>query len=610
MCGIIGVYSKTINRQLFTDALKTLYHRGPDASDIFISGECFLGHTRLSIIDLSIAANQPMISDDKRYTIIYNGEVYNFKELAQQYQLHLKTQSDTEVILELYKKIGKDILTELNGMFAFCIYDNQTHQFFIARDRMGVKPLFYYYDGNSFAFASEIKALVKLPFIKKELNEQIIPTYLHLGYIPEPHTIYKNIFKFPSGCYAVFSKNTFNTFTYWKLEDKYDVETLSDEKTAKEKLHALLQSSIQYRMIADVPYGTFLSGGTDSSLVTAIAKQHNSNIQTFTIGFKETQYNEAPYAKAIAKYLNTNHREYILSYQDAINLIPEIIDTYDEPYADASAIPTMLLSKITKQNVKMILSGDGGDELFMGYGAYKWAQRLHNPFIKILNPLLSNILKYGNTRMQRAALLLNYRHSNNIMSHIFSQEQYFFSEKEIEYYLLSQANKITLSSVAYHQYSRKLLPEEYQSLFDIKYYLKDDLLVKTDRASMKYGLEIREPLLDYRIVEFAINLNKSLKIKSGCQKYLLKEILYEYIPKEFFNRPKWGFSIPVKKWLQHELSYLIEDYLSEQEIKKHGIFNHHSISKLIQEYKSGKDYLYNRIWALIIFQQFMKKNFE
>jgi len=612
MCGICGFYSPT-NKILEADLqamTQSLLHRGPDAEGIFTDSTVGLGHKRLSIIDLSEAANQPMTSHSDRYEIVYNGEVYNYREIAKELDMHFKTSSDTEVVLEAYSKWGEKCLDKFNGMFAFAIYDKHEKSFFLARDRMGIKPLFYYWDGENFAFASELKALLKTELIKdkKVLNKAAIATFLHLGYIPESMTIYGNIYKFPSGKYTVFSGDKLDFIEYWKVEDNINSDVINGLDQAKTQLKDLLTSSVKYRLISDVSYGTFLSGGTDSSLITAIAQHETSNpIKTFTIGFEESKYNEAPHANAIAKHLGTDHQEYILTYKDAIQLIEQMITVNDEPFADSSAIPTMLVSKMAKQKATMVLSGDGGDELFFGYGSYRWAQRLQNPLMKSTRKPLALALSQLPNRYKRIARLLQYSPDDNLKSHIFSQEQYFFSQREITA-MMNPEYPSVITFMETNKTGRELTPAEDQALFDIKNYLKDDLLVKVDRASMKYSLEVRVPFLDHRIVNFGLNLSPELKYHNGTSKYLLKSILYDYIPKEFFDRSKWGFSIPLNVWLKEDLKYLIDDYLSEEMIGKYSIVKYAVVRKLKENFFRGHDYLYNRLWSLIVLHKWLSGN--
>ena len=616
MCGIAGYYSSEnrFSRDDIVSMTSCLAHRGPDAEGYFQDGAVGLGHKRLRIIDLSDAANQPMFSHNNRYVIVYNGEVYNYKEISKELNRQWKTHSDSEVILEAYSEWGVNFVNKLNGMFAIAIYDKQEKILFLCRDRLGIKPLFYYRDGENFAFASELKSLLKSEHINKNkaLNKRAISTFLHLGYIPEPMTIYKNIYKFPSGHYAIIGARHVETPNldvsidisikkYWNAEDNIKPGLICNFEEAKTKLNELLISSVSYQLVSDVPYGVFLSGGTDSSMVTAIAQKITGKpVKTFSIGFKESKYNEAPYSKAIADYLGTDHHEFIVSYKDAIPLIEEMTDVYDEPYADSSAIPTMLVSELAKKYVTVVLSGDGGDELFFGYGAYRWANRLSNPLIRLFRKPIGFALSQLSNRYKRAAYLFRYSGKEKIKSHIFSQEEYLFTENELNNLLTEDYNISVLPEEKQDKIQRNLSPVEEQALFDLNYYLKDDLLVKIDRASMKYSLETRVPLLDHRIVEFCLNLSPELKQKGNIQKFLLKEVLYDYIPKKYLMRPKWGFAIPLNKWLRNELSYLIDDYLSEPVINKYAIVKYPAVKKLKDNFFNGQDYLYNRLWVLVV----------
>ncbi len=410
MCGITGYISfnnkfSKDDLHLMTDAIA---HRGPDADGFFVDAGVGLGHRRLSIIDLSQSANQPMISGEGRYVIVFNGEVYNFKEVAEELkqvkpQFNFKTTSDTEVILEAFAHWGETFVHKLNGMFAFSIYDKETKELFVYRDRMGVKPIYYYWDEESFVFASELKSIKQLKHkIDLKINSLAINEFLHLGYIPEPHSIYEYIKKFPSGSYFKIKNKELTISKYWKVEDKLQQQTINDFTTAKKTLKELIESSVSYRMISDVPFGTFLSGGVDSTIVTAVAQKFsNKPVNTFSIGFKEAKHNESVFAKNVANYLKSNHHEFIVTEKDAIDLAEKLQAIYDEPYADSSAVPTLLVSKLARQHVKMTLSGDGGDELFMGYGAYQWAKRLSNPLVAAFRKPAAFGLSQLNSRYKR-----------------------------------------------------------------------------------------------------------------------------------------------------------------------------------------------------------------
>jgi len=637
MCGLAGFYSfrskfTESDLHVMTDALQ---HRGPDSKGYFFDGVTGLGHRRLSIIDLSTRANQPMVSGNGRYIIIYNGEVYNFREIGarlksttrQQEEIQFKTSCDTEIILEAFVAYGFDFVNQLNGMFAIVIYDKLQQELYLFRDRLGIKPLYYYWDNVDFAFCSELKSLKAIPSIPKVINNDAVRDFLHLGYIPTPASIYKNIYKMSPGSYMVVNRSGIVQTRYWNIRNKISSNVIEDKDQALVKLSDLIISSVQYQLKSDVPFGVFLSGGIDSSLVTAQAVGLSSvKVNTFSIGFEENSHNESEYAKAIANYLGTDHHEFIVSYRDAIQLIDPVLESYDEPFADSSAIPTMLVSKLAKQYVTVTLSGEGGDELFFGYGAYKWARWLDNSFLKMVRHPLAAIFSHMPNRYQRVSKLLAYRDPGKIRSHIFSQEQYMFTEWELEMLLsedykggsgniegLGTSSLLRIYDEPYdlksvHVKERSLTAMESQALFDLQYYLTDDLLTKVDRASMHYSLETRVPYLDHRVVEFALNLSPNLKYKNGISKYILKQILFQYIPKQLFDRPKQGFAIPLNLWLRHELKYLIDEFLEESVVKRFGIVDHEQVSRLVKEFFSGRDYLYNRVWLLIVLHKWFMKN--
>jgi asparagine synthase (glutamine-hydrolysing) len=637
MCGIAGFFStdgffKKEQIQLMTDRVM---HRGPDSGGEFHDEYCSLGHRRLSIIDLSNRASQPMTSNSGRYVIVYNGEVYNYREVGAKFgrishgspDFTFKSSSDTEVILEAFAKHGQDFVHELNGMFAFAIFDKQEKELYLYRDRVGIKPLYYYWDGRNFAFASELKSLTCLEQIPLTINHAAVNRFLHFGYVPAPHSIYENIFKLESGSMLKVNAKGLENKKYWNIHNKISSNVITRQDQALVKISDLLISSVQYQLKSDVPFGVFLSGGIDSSLITAQATILSTmKVNTFSIGFEENSHNESEYAKAVANYLGTSHHEFIISYKDALKLIDTITDTYDEPFADSSCIPTMLVSKLASQYVRVTLSGEGGDELFLGYGAYIWADRLSNPLVRLARKPAADILSRMSSRYQRVAKLLDYEKSRSLRSHIFSQEQYLFTEKEIEG-LLKHQQEVSISesdrfySGHYMKWAmdpnaeggvavqeRKLKAIELQALYDVENYLQDDLLTKVDRASMKYSLETRVPYLDHRIVEMALNISPDLKYRDGITKYILKKVLYQYVPKHLFDKPKQGFAIPLNKWLKSSLKYLIDDYLSEATVNKYGVLNYAAVDACKASYLSGADYMYNRLWQLIILQMFLEKH--
>jgi len=609
MCGIAGCYFKEgATRDELHKMARAMAHRGPDAEGVYVNGSFGLAHRRLSILDLSSTAHQPMVSSCGRYHIAYNGEVYNFKSIKAELGIETKTSSDTEVILEAFAQIGPRMVEKLNGMFAIAILDIITNKLFFFRDRMGIKPLYVYQKNNDLVFSSELKAITALrSTLSLTVNKDAISYFLHLGYIPEPLSIYNEIQKFPSGNWGMFDGTTFTTSCYWSPEEKITKDVWTDEFSAKIHLDQLLTDAVERRLISDVPFGTFLSGGVDSSLVTALAQKVSSSpVKTFSIGVDNAKYNEARFANQVAQHLGTEHHSFTVTEKDALELITEIIPQFDEPFSDSSAIPTMLVSKMARQSVTMTLSGDGGDELFMGYGAYVWANRLSHPIVKALRTPTSLLLSHGNDRQKRVSKLLSVNKRGSLSSHIFSQEQNMFSLNELSILLHIDQSKFELlefNSRTSETLNRKLSSAEQQALFDIRFYLKDDLLVKVDRATMRYGLETRVPLLDHTVVEFALNLAPELKMNNGISKYLLKEVLYQYVPKNIFNRPKWGFSIPLADWLNGDLSFLIEEYLNEKRVISLGLVNWPVVKNLIHNFRNGQHHLYNRLWLLILLHQ-------
>ncbi|HET6225641.1 MAG TPA: asparagine synthase (glutamine-hydrolyzing) [Bacteroidia bacterium] len=624
MCGITGFYSqaKKFSEKELHAMTDILAHRGPDAFGYFLDEYVGLGHRRLSIIDLSDSANQPMYSGDKRYVMVYNGEVYNYQEIAAElrsvFKIQLKTSSDSEVILEAYARYGPAFVKKLNGMFAIAIYDTLKKELFVCRDRVGIKPLFYFWDGENFAFASELKALVACSFIPLKINMNAAYQFLHLGFVPSPISIYESIKKMKAGSWIKVSATSFESNTYWSVNQQFSENVVTKEKEAIVKLSELLMSSVQYQIKSDVPFGVFLSGGIDSSLITASAVNLSDGVKvnTFSIGFEENRFNESVYARSIANYLGTNHHEFIVSYKDALDLIDPMMETYSEPFADSSAIPTMLVSKLARQHVTVTLSGEGGDELFFGYGAYQWAKRLNRPMIKSFRHQIASFLKMQK-KFQRHAAYFEYPSQHLQYSHIHSQEQYLFSLQELDQLMSPEFKNAQLNANTellndfgdiVNNLGRSLNPMEKQALFDLNYYLECDLLSKVDRASMRYSLETRVPYLDHRIIEFALNLSPHLKYKNGTTKYLLKEILYQYIPKKLFDRPKQGFAIPLEKWLRTDLYFLIEDTLSKEVITKYNIVNYSFVAHLKKEFLNGKDFYYNRLWQLIVLHKWLKRN--
>jgi asparagine synthase (glutamine-hydrolysing) len=587
-----------------------LSHRGPDAGGVYYEEDermnIALGHRRLSIIDLSEAANQPFISASGRYVMVFNGEVYNYREIAQSLGLQnrLRTHSDTEVVLESFAELGASAITKWNGMFALAIWDKQERRLMLIRDRIGKKPLYYYWDEKTLLFASELKAFagIGLPLT---ISREAIATYLNIGYIPQPLSVYNEISKLPPGSFLELAEGNIRVERYWNPENAIHTPLVLSDRDAKEQLKELLISSVRYRMASDVPYGAFLSGGVDSSLVVAVAQSLSGiPVKTFSIGFNEQTFNETGYARNVSELLGTEHREIAVSEQAGIELIDTISRVYDEPYADISAVPTMLVSQFAARHVKMVVSGDGGDELFSGYGTYAWAERIANPMVWSGRKWLSLAARTGNKRFRKAATILDVPGKRSLEQHIFSQEQGFFSYADIVKY----GNLLHPREVFQPGAGIALSARDRQALFDLEFYLPDDLMVKVDRATMKYGLEARCPILDYRIVEFALSLSPDFKKRNGTVKYLLKQVLYDYLPAGLFDRPKWGFAFPLEKLMKTNLSYLLDRYLSPGTIQKAGFMDGAFVEKLKHNYHSGRTEVYFKLWTLIQLHKWFLEN--
>ena len=637
MCGISGfIYKGDVDLSLLKKMNDSISYRGPDDSGEFLADydenyKIGLTHRRLSILDLSPLGHQPMCSLDEQVVVVFNGEVYNFKE-TRETLIHkgytFKSDSDTEVIIQAYLEWGMDFVHRMNGMFAIALYDKRTGDFYLIRDRMGVKPLYYYENEKGLVFGSELKPIMAHPDFKKELDSHALSLFLYHGYIIAPHTIFKNTFKLKPGSYLHFNKGVIQHHTYWSVQDKFERRELKEqsEEAAVKDLDSVLTASIKDRMISDVPIGAFLSGGIDSSLVVALMqKQSKQPVKTFTIGFDEPEFNEAPYAKEIAAHLGTDHHELYLPIKKAEELIPQIPEYYDEPFADSSQLPTMLVSQMAKQKVTVALSGDGGDELYCGYGRYDDVVRLQKfiPYAKIANRipffkcLVSMLTK--NSKYRQFFQLTN---NHNVINSAYLNFIHNFP------LIKNHKNSFDNAYDDIMHTSCKL--QEKHMLQDMVTYLPDDILTKVDRASMAYSLESRPPFIDdHRVIEHSFTIPHKLKYKNGSKKYILKKVLEQYIPKKMIDRPKMGFGIPIYDWLRDDLQYLITDFLSVDYIEQQGVFAVKEIQSLTKrffneagkstcakvkkkifgdKFKLHKDgYVQRTIWHLIVFQLWYAK---
>ncbi len=612
MCRIVGF--KYFNSNNFTNSENIIHNMrdtmtkgGPDDSGLFIdkNDKVALGHRRLSIIDLSYAGHQPMITKDSKIAIVFNGEIYNFLELKK--DLSLKgykffSNTDTEVLLYMYREFGVNMLKKLRGMFAFTIFDKEKDLLLLARDRIGIKPLYYYYENGVFIFSSQLKALLKHPLFSKRINRKALNLYLRFGYIPSPYSIFKNTFKLLPGHYLTLNHNgDLKIYPYFEIHNPKEKNIETAE--AIERLENLLINSLKYRLIADVPVGVFLSGGIDSTLITVLLQKITTDIKTFTIGFNESKFDESVYAKNIANYLGTDHNELIVNSHNIIELFKEFPTIFDEPFADTSGIPTFLVSKMASKKVKVVLSADGGDELFAGYNNYYTMKKIENfaVFFKLLPKNLKIPFKEDATqKIKKIREVLNY---NSDWERFLSLES-FFSIEELTRLTQEKSHydlRFMFEKINFLKNFKSENKIEIYELLDLKNYLPDDILVKVDRATMENSIEGREPLLDLDVLKFATKLPFSLKYKNGITKYILKKLLSKHLPNDLFMRPKHGFSIPLNKWFREEdsLKKLAEFYMSKDATKKFSLLNPNSVGLLYKNFKLYKNVSANKIWIII-----------
>jgi asparagine synthase (glutamine-hydrolysing) len=626
MCGITGFvdFKKSSSDYVITQMVETLNHRGPEDRGAKVlnleEAQVGLGHTRLSIIDLSTGGHQPM--KFQSYTIVFNGEIYNYKEIREQLlkkSHEFQTNSDTEVILHAYAEWGKECVNAFIGMFAFVIFDEEQRKLIAFRDRVGVKPFYYYRTQEVFLFASELKAFHQHPKFEKSVNQSAVRTYFDLGYIPAPHCIFENTYKLNPG--SILELNLKNGEVdinkYWDPVNFYEQPKSNKSfEEVKEDLHDLLCSSFKYRMVSDVPVGIFLSGGYDSTAVAAILqKESNQQLKTFTIGF-ESGNNEAPYARETANYLDTDHYEYTCTTKEAQDIIPQLPYFFDEPFADSSAIPTMLVSKFAKEHVTVALSADGGDELFAGYNRYeqlashlKRLDKVPGGYEKIaamgaafMGNILSNVHIHKKHHLKSVADALTKNNSDR-SSELYKQ-MHLMPQPYHNALFNKNCSPVFTPFDAHHGLTDS---KDQPLLTDFQCYLPDDILTKVDRATMAASLEGREPFLDHRLLEFAAQLPYEFKTSNGISKLILKEVVHQYVPKEMLDRPKAGFSIPLTSWFLGDLNQLLMDTLSKKQIDEFGILNYDSIAKILADFNRGKLHYKPLIWKLLMFQMWCDK---
>ncbi len=628
ICGKIDFQGSIIDREIIDKMTDSLAYRGPDDRGVFTSGHVGLGHRRLSIIDLSSSGRQPMSNEDESIWLVFNGEIYDFekhrKELMQKGHI-FKSRTDSEALIHLYEDHGADCVKYINGMFAFAIWDKKQDRIMLARDRLGIKPMHYFWNGQKLSFASEIKALLCDPSIPRDMNPVALDLYLTLNYIPCPETIFKGINKLEPGALLLAEKGRIASKKYWDIRGySHDSQQKTDDiEEAKKTLYELLESSVRRRLISDVPLGAFLSGGIDSSIIVALmAKNSSKQIRTFSIGYKDIpSFDETVYAEEVARFHNTDHRSFMLGFKDMIEAIPQVLDLVDEPFADSSAIPTYIISRETRKHVTVAMSGDGGDELFAGYRMYKgenWA-RAYGAIPSFIRKYLIEPVVTGLPDARDNPALEQIRRIKKFikgMSNSFSERYYNWREVfpyNVRQDILVQPPEKNL----YLDYvvekiisSKKLFPDDSINLMlymDMTGLLNNDMLTKVDRMSMANSLEVRVPLLDYTVAEYAFMLDGNMKLRGNRGKYILMETFRDLLPSSLHNRPKAGFEVPLGAWLRNELKFLIDEYLERGRIKRQGIFNYDVIDILVKDHITRRRDTSWHLWNLIVFQYWFRK---
>lgn len=623
MCGICGEYMPVGSSQesRVQAMVSSLAHRGPDDSGVWRSSgaQVGLGHTRLSILDLSPLGHQPMHSACGRYSIAFNGEIYNHLELREELaEYPFRSMSDTETILAAISRWGVvESLNRFVGMFSIALWDEAQKKLFLTIDRLGIKPLYYGKVNGGWIFGSELKALKSHSEFNPSIDRNVLGLFFRHNYIPAPHCIYTDCWKLEPGQLAVVDEDGLRLETWWDIQSIWEEGTRNpysgSEDQAVEELETLLKDAVSLRMLSDVPLGAFLSGGIDSSTVVALMQAQASHpVKTFSIGFHETDFNEAGYAAAVAGHLKTDHTELFVTPEDLLGIVPEIPAMWDEPFADSSQIPTAILCQLTREHVTVALSGDGGDELFSGYERYRWTEGVWKHLSMVPMPL------------RRVASVAGKRLPNGVFNLLGSRGQKFrwrldalgMSEFENLYRYFTSHFKVpeTIVPGCREPSSPMTGPSvvnderrQWMSLYDILGYLPGDILTKVDRASMAVALEARVPILDHRIVEFSAKVPTAMKVRDGQSKWLLRKVLDKYIPRELFDRPKMGFGVPIERWMRKELREWCEDLLSPSSLKRQGYINAALVEKMWREYTAGETNWNYYLWDVLMFQAWMEK---
>jgi len=656
MCGITGIFGNLGKNEFDSSIYKmssVLTHRGPDDSGIWVDADngIAFGHQRLSILDLTSAGHQPMASPCGRFNVVFNGEIYNHLKLRAMLEIGNNTiwqgHSDTETLVTAFSQWGiEKTLSQLVGMFAIAVWDSKEKKLILIRDRFGEKPLYYGWNNNVFLFGSELKALRKYKEFNNQIDRGVLSLYMQYMCVPNPYSIFENVYKLEPGCilkidittlnqppkeapFAPFKSQGLSIVQWYALSDvakNGQKNLIKDENEAVELLEKTLTESVQSQLITDVPLGAFLSGGIDSSLIVSLMQKVSARpVKTFTIGFEESAFNEAIYAKDVARHLGTDHHELYVTAHDAYEVIPKLPDLYDEPFADSSQIPTYLVSKLARRNVTVSLSGDAGDELFGGYNRYMWGSRIWNK-VKWIPPGFRGVLggaiqkvpvsswdrvglslpnKYKVSSMGDKAYRMAHRlkmvKSLDDMYHSLVTEGYKEDSLVINDGLVLKTKLDSHNIVSSIEES-----EQRMMLWDSLTYLPDDILTKVDRAAMGVSLETRVPFLDHRVVDLAWRLPLEIKIKNGEGKWLVRQVLYKYVPRELIERPKAGFAVPVGQWIRGPLREWASELLNEEKIQREGYFNSKLVKELWEQHLSGRHDWTPRLWAILMFQSWLE----
>jgi asparagine synthase (glutamine-hydrolysing) len=620
MCGIAGFVdlwgAATAERaRLLGNMCQIIRHRGPDDQGVLVKPGVALGMRRLSIIDLA-GGNQPISGEDGSVTIVFNGEIYNFLELKKQLQDcgHVfKTHSDTEAIVHAYEEFGSSCVDHLRGMFAFAIWDDRKQRLFIARDRVGKKPLYYTVtrDGT-LVFGSELKALLEHPGVERDLDQEALDAYLTLGYVPDPLSIFRQIQKLPPGHYLTFAERAIRVEEYWDFD--FTRTEVRKEEDYLEELRALLDESVRLRLISDVPLGAFLSGGIDSSTVVGLMARHMGQpVKTFSIGFHEDSYNELEYARLTAKKFGTDHHEFFVT-PEICDIVDELVWHFDEPFADSSAIPTYMVSKLAREHVTVILSGDGGDELFAGYTRYVVDQG-RSAFSYVPSLVRKGVMQPLSSRLPHGTLGRNFIHNvslDPIDRYLDSVSVFTRLNKESLYTsdLRTQLRDGDWVTRCFHRLAEQVDtgdPVDRLLYLDSKTYLPGDIMTKVDRMSMAVSLEARAPLLDHKLIDFVTRIPASMKLAGSETKHILKRAVSDLVPHEILNRPKQGFGVPVQEWINQQLRQRMREVLTDSRTRQRGFINPSYLEVLLDEHERGRRDHSTGLWALLMLELWQRQ---